>query len=258
MRQKFEATIIWNELDLGVDLGLCPELISDRQRAGRHAARRNLRPWRRMGPSGRLQARPNDSLKYPGDPPLRPLAMAKLREEELCLITHRLLSPWFARGSIRGVPCRLGLSLLRPPDPFAEPGEACRFRLEIPWPQHCPCPHDSQAERSCGAHKNNMPDPRPIDWASPPTTTRAAGFQLKAAPWRRNDPRSSRSYRSRPMRGRKRGAATILGTSTTTRATTPRASSPGVLRSPAAAHPDPRHDNRQARGHPPGLLEGGA
>ena len=92
--------MIWNKLDPGVDLGFLPELISDRD--PRPAAKQLDETYAHGGgwdPLPGFKLGPNYSLKYPGDPPLRPLAMAKLRDEKLVFYHHSYLAVFQPDGS---------------------------------------------------------------------------------------------------------------------------------------------------------------
>src|SRR4029077_2979212 len=81
--------MIWTVFDRRVDLGFLPGLIDEDDPRG---VKEQLDDKYRYGggwrPRPGLTLRPDQSLKYPGDPPLKPIAISQLRKEVILLYPH--------------------------------------------------------------------------------------------------------------------------------------------------------------------------
>jgi hypothetical protein len=82
-------TTKWMVFDYAVDLGFLPAMLSERNPA---PAREQLHHGYAHGggwhPFRGHKLLPDNRLTYPGDPPLRPLAQTKLRDELIVLYEH--------------------------------------------------------------------------------------------------------------------------------------------------------------------------
>lgn len=70
-------------------LGFLPDFLSERDpRSAREQIDTNYRHGGGWSPMPKWQLRPDNSIRYPGDEILQPLASAKLRDEEIFFYNH--------------------------------------------------------------------------------------------------------------------------------------------------------------------------
>jgi hypothetical protein len=90
----------WILVDPSVDLGFLPNLISehDPRPVGQQLAETYAHGggW---NPQSGFRKTANYVLHYPGDPPMRPLAMTTLRDEMICFYPYSYLGVFKSDGS---------------------------------------------------------------------------------------------------------------------------------------------------------------
>ena len=93
--------MLWLTVDPRVDLGFLPELLSDQD--PRPVKQQLIDKYRYGGGwkpiSGFTLQRKTMTLRYPGDPPLRPRARTQVRDEMVCLYDYDFLLVLQADGS---------------------------------------------------------------------------------------------------------------------------------------------------------------
>jgi hypothetical protein len=84
--------VIWVRLDPHVDLGFLPELLDENDP---RSVKEQLEDKYRYGggwrPLDGFRLGENYALKYPNDPPMKPIASAKLRDELILLYPYSFL-----------------------------------------------------------------------------------------------------------------------------------------------------------------------
>jgi hypothetical protein len=90
----------WLVLDLRCNLGFLPEIIrADDPRPVREQVNARYKHGGGWDPTPGFTLLPNHVLEYPEDPPYRPLAMIKIRDEYVFLYPHDFVGVFQSDGS---------------------------------------------------------------------------------------------------------------------------------------------------------------